>query len=250
METKDKYNTTQLNPETTFERHVFHRDQFAHYLRWTHILKIAKIGQRVLDFGCGSGNLLEVFYRNRFKCVEYLGLDVRDKTIAQNNEKFGAVDWAKFEAVDLCAYDLPENFTEKPWEIIASFEVIEHIQKKNGPKFLQNVKKCMDENTKLFISTPCYDEKVGAASNHIIDGEIAEFSYDELAQLFKDEGLEMVNHWGTFASMKDYKPVMNDWQEKMFEGLKGYYDSNLISNIMAPFFPQYSRNVLWELKLA
>ena len=61
------YNTTQLNPETTFERHVFHRDQFAHYLRWSHILKIAKIGMNILDVGCGSGNLLEVFYRNKRK---------------------------------------------------------------------------------------------------------------------------------------------------------------------------------------
>jgi hypothetical protein len=36
-----KYNTTDLDPEATFERHVFHRDQFAHYLRWTHVLKAA-----------------------------------------------------------------------------------------------------------------------------------------------------------------------------------------------------------------
>ena len=26
------YNTTELDPDTTFERHVYHRDQFAHYL--------------------------------------------------------------------------------------------------------------------------------------------------------------------------------------------------------------------------
>lgn len=47
-----KYNTTDLDPTTSFERHVFHRDQFAHYLRWTHILKEAKIGETIVDFGC------------------------------------------------------------------------------------------------------------------------------------------------------------------------------------------------------
>ena len=53
------YNTTDLNPESTFTKHVFHRDQFAHYLRWTHILKEARIGETICDFGCGNGNLLE-----------------------------------------------------------------------------------------------------------------------------------------------------------------------------------------------
>ena len=58
------YNTTDLRPDQAFERHVFHRDQFAHYLRWTHILKEAKIGESIVDFGCGAANLLEVLYRN------------------------------------------------------------------------------------------------------------------------------------------------------------------------------------------
>ena len=59
------YNTTDLRPDQAFERHVFHRDQFAHYLRWTHILKEAKIGESIVDFGCGAANLLEVLYRNK-----------------------------------------------------------------------------------------------------------------------------------------------------------------------------------------
>lgn len=41
---------------------------------------------------------------------------------------------------------------------------------------------------------------------------------------------------------------MNDWQKKMFDALKEYYDSNLIANIMAPMFPDASRNTLWVLK--
>ena len=42
------YNTTDLRPDQAFECHVFHRDQFAHYLRWTHVLKEAKIDFRLL----------------------------------------------------------------------------------------------------------------------------------------------------------------------------------------------------------
>ena len=41
---------------------------------------------------------------------------------------------------------------------------------------------------------------------------------------------------------------MNEWQQKMFEELSRYYDANLISNIMAPLFPELSRNALWVLR--
>ena len=95
---KKKYNTTDLDPSSTFERHVFHRDQFAHYLRWTHIVKNATIGETICDFGCGKGNLLEVFYRNKFKCEKYVGLDIRKKTIENANEEYANVDWTEFHS--------------------------------------------------------------------------------------------------------------------------------------------------------
>ena len=45
-------------------------------------------------------------------------------------------------------------------------------------------------------------------------------------------------------------PLLNDWQAWMFKALSDYYDSNLIANLMAPMFPEQSRNTLWVLKQA
>ncbi len=73
------YNKTQLTPQNEFEKHIYHRDQFAHYFRWTHVLKNAKIGQKILDMGCGSGEMIEVFYRNRYRPEKFIGIDIRDK---------------------------------------------------------------------------------------------------------------------------------------------------------------------------
>ena len=89
------YNTTQLDPDKAFERHVFHRDMFAHFLRWTNILRLADAGAKILDFGCGSGNQYEVLYRNRFKPAKFIGLDIRSQTIKKNHVKFPQenVDW-------------------------------------------------------------------------------------------------------------------------------------------------------------
>lgn len=236
-----QYNTTQLEPFKAIERGIVHRDMIAHVLRWTHILNIAKIGMNILDVGCGSGNMYEVFYRNRYSPNNYTGVDIREKTIESNKIKFPK---ANFLMLDIVNNKLPEN----NWDLVTSFEVIEHIGKQNGEKFLENIKQIMNSNTIFCLSTPCYDEKVGAADNHIINGQIGEYTYNELKELL-EKHFTIAETYGTFASQKDYKDKMNEHQTWMFERLHNYYDSNLISNIMAPMFPEYSRNVFWKCKL-
>lgn len=242
----ENYNKTQLTPQKEFERHIYHRDQFAHYFRWSHILKVAKIGQKILDFGCGSGEMLELFYRNKFRPELYVGLDVREQTIKANNYKYFDLDFAKFKAQDLCKpFDLNQKF-----DIICSFEVIEHIGHENADAFLQNIVKHCDKNTKIFISTPNYDPSVGAAANHLLgpNKEIGEWKHEELQSVL-EKYFVIENKYGTFASIKDYEPLLNDWQRNMFNTLKDYYDVNLLACLMAPMFPEHSRNTLWCLRL-
>lgn len=247
---KQIYNKTQLTPQQEFERHIYHRDQFAHYLRWSHILKIARIGQTILDFGCGTGEMLEVFYRNKYRPKQYLGLDIRKQTIDENNEKFAKLDFAEFRQMDLCSeIDLGQTF-----DIITCFEVIEHIGHENADAFLDNIAFHCDENTRVYLSTPNYDPQVGAAGNHTLkrpDGttEIGEWDHFELQDKLS-EYFDIEAKYGTFASMKDYKEDLNDWQKEMFNALRDYYDTNLIANIMAPLVPaEHARNCLWVLKV-
>lgn len=245
------YNTTDLSPDKAFERHVFHRDQFAHYLRWTHILKEAKIGESIVDFGCGQANLLEVLYRNKFKQKEYIGIDIREKTIEQAAEKFSNVPWAHFFVADLVKNYM--DFSQFNADKVCAFEVLEHVGKQNAHKFLENFKACGNNNATYYLSTPNYDPSVGAAGNHTYDSgdgrgvDVQEFDHWELEGILSQH-FTIVKKFGTFASVKDYKPLMNEWQMKMFNALKDYYDSNLIANIMAPMFPDASRNTLWVLK--
>ena len=243
------YNTTDLNPETTFERHVFHRDQFAHYLRWTHILKESRIGEVICDFGCGNGNLLEVLYRNRFKQSKYIGIDIRDNF----KKDLKKLDWCDFYIEDLVNPQNNLNFKNIQADKVCSFEVIEHVGKQNALTFLKNFKDCGKDDAKFYISTPNYDEKVGAAGNHTYDSgdgrgvAIQEFTHKELEDNSIKAGFNIIKKYGTFASIKDYKNDMNDWQIKMFNHLKQYYDTNILSVLMAPFFPDKSRNTLWVL---
>lgn len=255
-----KYNVTDLEPQTTFERHVFHRDQFAHYLRWSHILKEARVGDRICDFGCGRGNLLEVLYRNKFAPELYVGIDIRQQTIKTAQEKYASI--SKFR-VAFIADDLIKPVTDlrtMQCDRVCSFEVAEHVGRQNVDTFLHNFGLCGRDGATYYLSTPNYDPQVGAAGNHTYssgrlddDGnevgiEIHELDHAELEEKILAAGFKIVRKFGTFASQRDYKPLMNEWQTQMYDALKEYYDSNLVANIMAPVMPgEVARNCMWVL---
>lgn len=247
---KKNYNTTDLDPEKSFQRHVFHRDQFAHYLRWSHVLKNSRIGEVTCDFGCGNGNLLEVLYRNKFKQKKYIGIDIRN-SIKPDLEK---LDWCEFIQEDLVNPQNNTNFDKIQADVVCSFEVMEHVGKQNAQKFLKNFMDCGKQDAVYYLSTPNYDENVGAAGNHTYDSgdsrgvDIQEHTHKEIEDHIIQAGFKIVKKYGTFASIRDYKHLLNDWQTQMFEYLREYYDTNVLSNIMAPFFPEQSRNTLWVLK--
>lgn len=261
------YNTTDLDPSTAFERHVFHRDQFAHYLRWTFVLTRSKMGDTFVDFGCGNGNMLEVLYRNKFKPGYYKGLDVREKTMRRAYEKFEACKFpVSFSAADLTdpEFELDaEHAWDSPWTVnvpveirtppkhVTCFEVVEHVGRQRVPQFLENFKSCGDESSAYYLSTPNHDPQVGAAGNHTYDSgdgrgvAVHEWGHDELNQLLESSGFEIVEEFGTFASKKDYWPTLTDEDKRLYDRLKRYYDANLVSNIMAPLVPaRLGRNCL------
>lgn len=209
-----------------------------------------------LDLGCADGPMAMALYTNKYKPNLYLGCDIRGSMVQKGLQKMAKAPWAKFLEVDLC-----KNFDRIPrekWTTIICFEMIEHIPEKEVEPFLVNVKKMMSRNTTFFLSTPCYDG-VNKAANHI-----KEWTYDELGLLL-NKHFNIRERHGTFMSQKDLKLALehNDVIAKrilsdiypgqtntsLFEFLRGYYDSNLISVLFAPLFPGYSRNCIWTLGL-
>jgi hypothetical protein len=67
--------------------------------------------------------------------------------------------------------------------------------------------------------------------------------------ILNDVGFVIDDVFGTFASISDYKDSLQEWGlEAAFDRLREYYDTNMLSTILAPLFPSKARNALWVLR--
>lgn len=242
--------TTFLSLEMAADRGFIHRDYIAHVFRWNHVCKYLHQGAKyktahVLDVGCGRETPLpKMLFSMRMTHTtgSYTGIDygpinkpltISDKTTKWNMELFEKTDFVKWAAKSEHVYDT-----------ITCFEMLEHVEPYHSYETLKAIRSCLEpDGGTAFISTPVYDPKAGAAANHV-----NEMSYDGLEWMINAAGLKIVETYGTFASQRDYKPVMSDEERRLFDRLSEYYESNVVSVIFAPLFPKQSRNVLWRLE--
>lgn len=242
-EASETYNLTHLSPFKEFARgRLIHRDFNAHVFRWSHAaMMLFKFPNReqaaVLDIACGPDwPLLTTLHSNGSAPAVFVGCDARD--CSPTKPQLTKTD-VQFEQHDITK-TLPTRASG--WDMIVCFEVLEHMPKESGLKLLDNIQQIMGPNTLMLFSTPVFDEKVGMADNHIYEWGYQELK-DELEKRFTLE-----NHYGTFASLRDYTPLMTPEELKLLARLKEYYNSAMVACLMAPLYPQKARNVLWQLK--
>lgn len=234
------YNKTHLALDIAEERMIVHRDYIAHCLRWAHVMKYARIGQNILDLGCADMPLAMAFYTNKYSPERFVGVEIREGMIEKAKQKLVK---APFQ-IDYIKADLCKEFDKiplLPYDIITSFEFIEHIPLELGKEFLKNVASIMNNETLFFLSTPCYDGK-NKAANHI-----HEYYFEELKELL-EKHFTIDRVFGTFINQAAIKAVAPEAVVHVFEQLREYYDSNYLATIFAPLYPEHARNCIWRLK--
>lgn len=244
-----EFDKTHLSVDQAEERVIFHRDFFAHAFRWSHVIKHLYGKKRyqtakILDVACGKEiPLAKALYSNKMSGAKYTGLDLN--ALAMPDMLLKAVENGKLE-VNLMPGCNVCNITQEdiPWtpNIITNFESFEHMSPKHARKSLEVMYSLLHQEGTMFFSTPCYNGS--AAANHI-----NETTYEAMGWILQDVGFKLEAHYGTFASIADYKDqVQADGLGVFFDKMREYYDTNLLSNFMAPAYPQHSRNVLWVLR--
>lgn len=244
---------TFLSIDNAESRGFLHRDYIAHCLRWTHVIKrMTERKQyetaRILDVGCGRElPFPKTLYSSRLIPEVYVGVDAGPI----NDDARAMVQGGKLsERASLFPnkplLDIKEDFFRPGWFThITCFEVLEHVEPKMMLAMIDRMKHWLDpKDGRMFISTPCWDRK-SCAANHV-----NEMTYEALGAVFEESGLVVENVHGTFASIRDYEPHLTPAYREVFKDLRDYYDTNFLSVVLAPMFPAYARNCLWELRVA
>ena len=230
-------NKTQLDIERAEDRGIIHRDYAAHYFRWSFVLKYLKYQQSILDLGCANGMLAQVLYVNKFKPSLYIGIDIRFNVLKDLESR--KVNFpVKTHCIDLRHNSIP--YDDKTFDRITCFEMVEHFMPGHLPRVLAEAKRVLKDDGVMLLSTPNFNGQ--KAANHVHEYTETELGY-ELVKHFR-----VKNQFGTFASKSDVYWKLDEHEQNVYDRLREYYDSNVMSNIFAPLHPHESRNILWILQ--
>jgi SAM-dependent methyltransferase len=231
-----------------------HRDYLAHVLRWHFVadqvsyvndiaLKYGWVhrsvnqGMSILDIGCGQDQPLLYVLGARIQTVPevYVGVDlnpIRNKSRvrwADIRDQFDFVNNGK---------SLEQFYT--PFDMAVCFEVIEHMAPEDGDKMLENILYLLKPGGLLYLSTPVYNGS--AAANHI-----HEYTIPELREHIEKAGFQVKERYGTFASKPDIRAAAAGDPKaiELYDKLNKYYGGEVMACMLAPLYPDASRNNLW-----
>lgn len=245
-DTRD-YDTTQLH-EAGHGR-TLHRDYSAHFFRWSFARRFVKPTDDVLEVGCGEDKPLSKILTGgaAARVNRYVGVDI-NRLKPSNSQRL--TFHGEFNFVERWK----ELLKAQPggFDVVVHYEVIEHMRVDLGAKMLKACFQCLKPGGVMLMSTPCYDGKRHAA-NHI-----HEYTVSELQKAAEKAGFVVERRFGTFMDIKHLKAARQgktvpEGQSRetamrigeLAELLGEYFDSDAISNIFGPLFPDHARNNLW-----
>lgn len=231
------YDTTSLRAKT--HGSALTRDYSAHFFRWSFARRMIKQTDAVLEIGCGVDRPLWhiLFVSTAGPLADrYVGADLN-----------ALPEWNHGRSTFYGEFNFVERWKElkrkhEAFDITVCMEVIEHMKVEHGAELLRGLRELLRPGGTLLLSTPCYDGKRHAA-NHI-----HEYTVPELEAAVVKAGFRVERRFGTFMDVKHIRKASDPELRYVHDRLADYYDSNALSCIFAPLFPDRARNNLWVLR--
>jgi len=104
----------------------------------------ARENRSVLEIGCAEGNMLNLFNKRGWQTK---GIDISHEMTTYAREKLG-MDAS-------CATIEKTNFSDKSFDIVAMFHVIEHLP--NPERALMESCRLLKDGGSIIVETPCFD---------------------------------------------------------------------------------------------
>jgi hypothetical protein len=246
-----RFDRSHLSPENAWR---IGRDYLAHCIRYGFPMKVIKehfgAGVRILEMGCGKE--LPLFRTltcdhsatKYYKPSVYVGADLNE---IKYHPKVSGIDTTILQRTNIV--DNRERVPNVPFDVVTSFEVIEHMDKADGQRFLDGMfdfarRKPTQENKAsiILLSTPVNNGRI--AKNHIY-----EWHRGELRRALEDRGGVVVGEYGTFSNIIALERVLTPIEREVWNSLCSYHSPHVLSSIFSANHPEVARNIAWKVEV-
>lgn len=140
--------TQSADPRTEIQASL---TQASNYNRWIADQAKAHIGKRVLDAGCGSGNMTRLLLETSELVV---AADEWDDFVALMGESFADADNVAIESLDLSSPSMPAQLEQYGIDSVFCSNVLEHIEDDRAA--LANMAALLPSGSPIFLLVPAF----------------------------------------------------------------------------------------------
>ena len=237
----------------------FRTDVLAHISRFNKIAQLIiqeskdkKRPLNILDIGCGELFPMKVIYKahvvSKQKVVKsYRGIDIDDAVLKVFDNHKGMTDIMNV-SIDIQDLTTHPKIKLKPSSIdfFYSTEVIEHMQRKFVPKWLNEVDKVLKKGAMIYISTPNHD----GSNDKLPEDHVYEWGFEELKKELTKRW-ELIEVTGTFIQMPRFNRANKKHQripQELVDIYKTRFDNYWLRNVLAAPYPEEANNCAWILR--
>lgn len=246
-----RFDKSHLSPEHAYR---INRDYLAHCIRYGWPMKVVRerigVGGRIFELGCGR----EIpFFRTltcdhsamkHYKPSRYVGADLN---FIKYRPAVNGINTTILSETNVVSQ--PQHIPDDVFDIVLSFEVLEHMDKSDGLTFLETMiaiarRKAERENGVglILLSTPVNGGVI--AKNHIY-----EWHRGELRRAFQTRGCDIIAEHGTFSNYKPLLNVLSQEEVNVWNALCSYHSVDVLSAIFSANHPEVARNVAWLVEV-
>lgn len=219
--------------------HQVHRDYAAHYFRWGFAGRFSNRAKTILEIGCGQDlPLFKVLASDMSSFPKKMvSVDLNKIKLRPSAKWLNIVD--EFNFIKRHGEILKDH---GKFDLIVSFEVIEHMDKANGKKLLSNAHALLADDGQFLLSTPVYNGR------HMAANHIHEYQFQELKDSIEAAGFAVEKVHGTFMDTRKMKKACTPAQLEIVNAISAFYSNTVVSNFLAPMFPEIASNCCWVLR--
>lgn len=246
-----RYDRSHLSPEKAYR---LGRDYLAHCLRYGWPMNVIRehigAGARILEMGCGKEIPMfraltcdhsAVMY---YKPSLYVGADLNSISYRPEITGCNTIVLPQTNIIDN-----PSAMPDSPFDLIVSFEVLEHMDKPDGERFLDKMveyagRKPQRESKPctILLSTPVNGGSI--AKNHMY-----EWHRSELRRAWEKRGAKVVREFGTFSNLAELLHVLTPAERVVWNSMAEYHSPHTLSCFFSAMHPEAARNIAWHVQV-